>query len=290
MTPILRSFEKMNIHDESEPKSHQNITNIGYSSTGSHDQFSPETPDKPIITPQHPQTLQENMDTSKPEPSSLTEKISYATSSIADKAISAKNVVASKLGYGEKDDRGVHESTTTGDNSGSKQSSAAGNGKKIAATVTEKLTPVYGKIAEAGTTVVSKRQGPKTTSGSENESGNGTTGQDRGVSVKDYWAEKLRPGEEDRALSEVISGALHKRKQEAETRPVGTVTESEEVARRLGTGDKKMDEKEQASYVNQAGAEKSVVDKVKGTVRSWLGMGGDQSGTTQQHSSYSQSK
>ncbi|EXC15981.1 hypothetical protein L484_015784 [Morus notabilis] len=345
VTPILSSFDKMNIHDESEPKSQRNVTN---SSTGSHDQFSPDDAHKPIITPQHPQILQENIDTVKPETNStLTEKISSATYSVADKAISAKNVVASKLGYGKKDEisgtrdesstgagpgsgnykpssaaeygkktatysvadkaisaknvvasklgygkkdevSGTHDESSTGTGPGSgnyKPSSAAEYGKKTAATVTEKPTPAYEKVAEAGTTAVSKTQGATTTTKPENEST--SSGQGRGASVRDYFAEKLRPGEEDRALSGVISDALHKGKhdQPETTRPVGKVTESEEVARKLGTGDERDDEKEQSSNVNQAG-EKSVVDKVKGTVGSWLGFGGDQSkDSVQQQSS-----
>lgn len=64
-------------------------------------------------------------------------------------------------------------------------------GKKIAATVTEKLTPVYEKVAEAGSNVMSKVPGGGTdsTTGNVVESKSTTVvaGQDKGVSVKDYF-------------------------------------------------------------------------------------------------------
>ena len=86
--------------------------------------------------------------------------------------------------------------------------------------------------------------------------------QDKGVSVKDYLVDKLRPGDEDRALSEVISETLHKKelppvevaeegvrkvvsdavhkrddnpeRRMEHQRILGNVSESEEVKRRLG--------------------------------------------------------
>ncbi|MEW5208225.1 hypothetical protein, partial [Bacillus cereus] len=49
--------------------------------------------------------------------------------------------------------------------------------------------------------------------GSHVDTGRGVGETDKGVaSVKGYIAEKLKPGEEDKALSEVISGAFHKPK------------------------------------------------------------------------------
>uniref|UniRef100_A0A2N9GNV1 Uncharacterized protein n=1 Tax=Fagus sylvatica TaxID=28930 RepID=A0A2N9GNV1_FAGSY len=210
--------------------------------------------------------------------SSYTEKISSATTAIADKAVSAKNVVASKLGYGEKDDniaRSEFHETTVDDHTKSSSASPVEYGKKIAATVTEKLSPVYEKVAEAGSTVMSKVQGggpggtDSTTTGNIKSESTGVKGQDKGVSVKNYVLDKLRPGDEDRALSEVISEALHKRNDEPEkavNRPMGKVTESEEVARRLGTG------------------KGIVVDKLKGAVGSWFGLDQSQSQAPHQQS------
>ena len=231
---------------------------------------------------------EENISSDKPSnQSSYTEKISSATSAIADKAVSAKNTVASKLGYGDKGDS--HEETQ-GENAAA--TSTTEYGKRIAQSLTDKLVPVYGKVAGVGSAVKSKV--PGTSTGSES---------DRGVSVKDYFAEKLRPGDEDRALSEVISetlhhkrnkeeenvvhreadndvkrvvsDAVHKRGEEEEEEherrkkiPMGKVTESEEVKRRLGSGNEEIERYEE-SYVNSPG--KSVVDKVKDVVfGSWF--------------------
>ncbi|MED6219401.1 hypothetical protein PIB30_035516 [Stylosanthes scabra] len=238
---------------------------------------------------------EENMSSDKPSnqnQSSYTEKISSATSAIADKAVSAKNTVASKLGYGgsHEETQGV-TNTTHGDHASS--ASPTEYGKRVAMSLTEKLAPVYGKVAGVGSAVKSKV--PGTSTGSES---------DKGVSVKDYFAEKLRPGDEDRALSEVISETLHhKRNQEEENVvhggevekdvkrvvsdavhkrgeeeeeyerrkriPMGKVTESEEVKRRLGSGDEETERRYEESYVNSSG--KSVVNKVTDMVfGSWF--------------------
>ena len=54
-------------------------------------------------------------------------------------------------------------------------------GKKIALSLTEKLAPVYGKVASVGSAVKSKVPGTKRVI-------------DKGVSAKDYFAKKLRHG------------------------------------------------------------------------------------------------
>lgn len=110
----------------------------------------------------------------------------------------------------------------------------------------EKISSATSAIAHktifASNAVASKLGYGEKVRGTRNESESGVKGQDKGVSVKDYVLEKLRPGEEDRALSELISDALHKQRREEpekekDMRPVGKVTESKEVARRLGTKD-----------------------------------------------------
>lgn len=161
VTPVIQSFDKMKIYDESKLNSGEKqslysgekqslptgtgdfLTSLP---TGSHDQFSPElSPPERKSTEDNPQ---ENVLGRPSNQGSYTEKFSSATSAIADKAVSAKNAITSKLGYGEKHHRG-------------------------------------------------------------NAQERGVEGQDKGISVKDYLAEKLKPGEEDRALSEVISEAFH---------------------------------------------------------------------------------
>lgn len=296
----------MNLYNESEPRAPQRDVTT-QASTGSHDQFSPEPfLTKPSDTPQHPSAMEENLDardrndmaateTHPSNATSYTKKLSAATSVIADKAKSAKDVVSSKLGYGEKHDATTNrvqgdEAHGGGDGSTvSKPSSTVEYGKKIAAPVTDKLTPVYEKVAGAGSAVASKMSGSAGTTGAGDEAEKTEVkGKDRGVSVKDFLAEKLRPGEEDRALSVVISDALHKCKQEPESGPpMGKVTQSEEVTRRLGTEDESSDSQDRdepvAGYVNRpeigsggggGGNGKGVVDKVKGAVGSWFGIGG----------------
>ncbi|KAM1054630.1 hypothetical protein ACFX2I_001960 [Malus domestica] len=251
-------------HDSTNTGLHHYVGTNQNPSTGSHDQFSPEHPSN--------------------QGGSYTEKVSSATSAIADKAISAKNAVASKLGYGGDTDQQQH-----GDQAAVRSGSAAPGqqGKGITAAVTEKLTPVYEKVAGAGSAVMSKLPGGVGTAGKEEvhrSTGTATTGgeynksgQDKGISVKGYLFEKLKPGEEDRALSEVISETLHMHKAEqprSGARPVGKVTESMEVTQRLGPdyGD---------GDVQQSSYGKVVADTVKGAVGSLLGKA-DESATSPQ--------
>lgn len=182
-------------------------------------------------------------------------KISSATSVIADKAVSAKNVVVSKLGYGSSEHREGEDSSKKG-----ASESATEYGYE------EKLAPVYEKVAGAGRAVMSKVQRG---GGAEHE-GRDTVGKDtdKGVSVKEYLAEKFSPGDEDKALSEVITDAFQRKKEGIRRRGEERVKESEDVAARLCTG------KENKRDAVAAGGENSgagVVDRLKGAVSSWLG-------------------
>ncbi|XP_042970842.1 low-temperature-induced 78 kDa protein isoform X3 [Carya illinoinensis] len=123
IAPIPQSFDKMEVHDELKPKptgaDDNSPTSIRKqfpkSPTGRHDQFSPEPVPSEAKIVRDKSKHSESFDATKlpddthdisEEPmneKSSTEKTSYATSAIADKAISVKNAVASKLGYGEKD-------------------------------------------------------------------------------------------------------------------------------------------------------------------------------------------
>ncbi|KAL6963505.1 hypothetical protein U1Q18_041801 [Sarracenia purpurea var. burkii] len=222
ITPILQSFNKMNVYDEPESKPKSEESPNLY--TGSHDQFCPEPlPEKATINPEDAPRA-----TIAGGSSGYAAKISSATSAIADKAVAAKNVVALKLGY--RGNGGSGEETSDSKNSGS----VAEYGHKIAATLTEKLAPVYEVVAGVGSSVMSKVKGTAGTPGQEEEKRGGGKGRDGGVSVTEYLAEKLRPSEEDKALSEVISDALHKRKQEvekkAEAEVAGKVVVTEDVA------------------------------------------------------------
>ncbi|KAK7315033.1 hypothetical protein VNO77_33565 [Canavalia gladiata] len=323
-------------HDQYLPQQQPSATNTQYPSAGSHDQFLPEFSTQPktaqtnTTTPLEEQPSNQNSYTSNissaiadkasaaknavastlgynnsPEnktnektrnqeetekasnQSSYTEKISTATSAIADKAVSAKNTVASTLGLGEENKVARNEENNA--------SSPTEYGKRVAQSLTEKLGPVYGKVAGVGSAVKSKVAG----TGTETEGNSMGMEQDKGVSMKEYLVDKLRPGDDDRALSEVISetlhkkepmqvsgereedrgmrklvsDAVHKREEEPERRvehrrPLGKVTESEEVRRRLGIEDEETEKMYEESYLNSPG--QGVVDKLKGVVGSWF--------------------
>ncbi|KAJ6339177.1 hypothetical protein OIU77_007184 [Salix suchowensis] len=194
---------------------------------GSHGQFSAEpTPPISFNPKENPESGSESLYTLKlkeqprgdiaVKPSnqrSHTGKISSATSAIADKEKGATNFIASKLGYIERDGNIPDHEVAHEEQNAARPASSVEYGKKIAATVTEKLTPVYEKVVGLGSTVMSKVHGNTNTStNTSNEAQNMIKGKDEGVSVKDYFAEKLSPGDEDRALSEVISETLNKGK------------------------------------------------------------------------------
>ncbi|CAA2981594.1 Hypothetical predicted protein [Olea europaea subsp. europaea] len=296
--PLVHQFDKMNVQDQTGPKSKSESEQRLY--TGSHNQFAPQTtPTTDQFTPQsntirtetgseNPESTLERLDPSKKEdtqPDTLTGKLSYATSAIADKAISAKNVVVSKLGYGGHEEGGHEESRDSqkpvSEPTKPVSETASEYAHSVAATMTEKLAPVYHKVADASSTVISKVQG----SGIQDEGGEraahlgiegaATKGTDKGLSVKDYLAEKFRPGDEDKALSEAISSALHKKKGETgksgEEKPIEKVTESEQLARRLGTGTENKREGEDALSAGNESKGTGMVDKIKDAVGSWLG-------------------
>ncbi|WVZ59536.1 hypothetical protein U9M48_009661 [Paspalum notatum var. saurae] len=116
-----------------------------------------------------------------------------------------------------KDAAADTDTTNTGASSGPGytdkiKSAAAGTteyGKQLASTVYEKVagvgTAVAGKVQSAGTATPGV--------GAQQQDASAGGGQDKGVTVTGYIAEKLRPGDEDRALSESISGAVQRRKE-----------------------------------------------------------------------------
>uniref|UniRef100_A0A3N7G1I2 LTI65/LTI78 PGEED repeat domain-containing protein n=1 Tax=Populus trichocarpa TaxID=3694 RepID=A0A3N7G1I2_POPTR len=220
---MLQSFDKMNIYDDSKQGEKKNSpvrprdAQPSMFPTGSHDQFSAEpTPPISINPKENPESGSESIDSLKikEQPggdiaekpsyqSSNTGKTSSATSALADKEKAATNVIASKLGYIERDDNIQEHGVAHEGQNAAKPASSVEYGKKVAATVTEKLTPVYEKVVGLGSTVMSKVYGNTNTStNTSNEADNMIKGKDKGVSVKDYFVEKLSPGEEDRALAE----------------------------------------------------------------------------------------
>ena len=106
-------------------------------------------------------------------------------------------------------------------------------GKKIAESVYEKVTPQKKEEEKAEL------------------AGQGSKPTDKWVTMKEYLSEKLSPGEEDRALCEVISESMQKRKEEE-----GDIREETE-AKEAASGEKK--------------SRKGVVGKIKGAVVSVFG-------------------
>ncbi|KAI3704875.1 hypothetical protein L1987_75104 [Smallanthus sonchifolius] len=227
----------------------------------------------------HPENLPHDTLTGNPSSQSSTyaNKISSSASAIADKAAATKESITSKLSYsGQTPATKSHEPVN---NPGSSTDYA----HKITDKVTQTLAPVYEKVVDAGSSVISKVQGtvsgaghPQMHRGSETSTVEKETATDKGVSVKEHLVETLRPGDEDKALSEVITHALHRGKQEesekksGEDRPMGTVTESEEVRRRLGT-----DQREEHRDSGNVVAEKGVAERLRDAMGSWFGGKGD---------------
>lgn len=156
---------------------------------------------------------------------------------------------------------------------------------------------VSGKAVAAKDFVASKLGYGETTQESNN---NSSSPLEYGRKIALTVTEKLKPGEEDKALSEVISEAFNKSKDEVvkvgesafkrkQPPPKGEVTESEELTRRLGKEDKEATEKSSVASA-AASTGRSVVDMVKDTVGSWLGKGGDPSASSQQSLDTSQGK
>ncbi|KFK29057.1 hypothetical protein AALP_AA7G083100 [Arabis alpina] len=125
--------------------------------------------------------------------------------------------------------------------------------------LTEKLTPIYDKVKETGANVMTKLPLSSTE----------TQGQDKGVSAREYLTEKLSPGEEDKALSEVVTEKLHLSENAREKK--GIVTQSEEVEKRLG-GFSDPSSKEERKH-GEAFAEEGeggMVEKLRDAVNSWI--------------------
>ncbi|KAL4575805.1 hypothetical protein LXL04_011891 [Taraxacum kok-saghyz] len=226
------------------------------------DEYEPKTFDL-----NHPENLPRDTVTGNPssQTSSYTDKISSSASAIADKAAVAKDVIASKLGYS-----GSTEPHGTGKGSGG----ATDYAHKITDTVTGTLAPVYEKVVDAGSAVMSKVQGSVSGTGQpqahrESDMSLGKES-DKGVSVKEYLVETLKPGDEDKALSDVITHAFHRgshgesEKKSGQDRPIERVTESVEVRERLGT-----DRREE--HPGNVTSDIGVADRLIGAMGSWFG-------------------
>ncbi|RVX20279.1 hypothetical protein CK203_004825 [Vitis vinifera] len=101
-------------------------------------------------------------------------------------------------------------------------------------------TPAYATVAEATQTIASKIQGLTVAAATSTPTtgGNGSSSEqqiwDKGVSVKEYLMNKLEPGEDERALSQVISDAISPRKTPGEMGVVEKVREAVTMLLRNG--------------------------------------------------------
>ncbi|XP_074319675.1 uncharacterized protein LOC141656623 [Silene latifolia] len=196
---------------------------LGYSGTS-------ETSRNTSTVPLEHQPVQGQLN-SQPVSGGYGETSSTVSVAVADKVSKAKDAVASKLGYsgeayeaqsdesnvGFIGDYGMNDEAQEASSRESNAGSIGDYGKKVVSTVQEKIAPVYEKVAGLGSTVASKVRGSSGTEG-EMES---TLEPDNGVSVKEYLVEKLKPGEEDQALSKVITEALPLHKEEEEENEIG---------------------------------------------------------------------
>ncbi|KAI4324929.1 hypothetical protein MLD38_030371 [Melastoma candidum] len=212
VSSLIQSARKLTI--ASEPESRMEQDNILTTGTGSHHHFSPEMAAESNRTEDDGDKL--------PTQKRYTEKI---ISLIADKVTSAKDIIVSKLGFSDKDrsspetsEKDCKSATDHGE-----EASFPPPTKGIAAVVTEKLSPVYEKAVQTGSTVVSRVRGDVST-GRDMAT---EKSQEKGASARNYLAEKLKPGEEDKALSDMIKGALHMRKREPAAAPVSSGSDDE---------------------------------------------------------------
>ncbi|XP_024991730.1 low-temperature-induced 65 kDa protein-like [Cynara cardunculus var. scolymus] len=221
ITDVLRSFNKMGVYDEPHSKSSesdQKETKVYTGSydhskssesdqnepevhAGSHDQYSRSSEsdqiEPKVYTGSHDQFAPEPVEdaplsTVAGDPSSHSSSYTNETSATSDKAAVAKDLMVSKLGSS-----GENKSETNS------SSSPTNYAHKVAETVTGTLGPVYETVVGVGSSVMSKMQG------SERPAETRIT-EKKGGSVKDYLVETLRPGDEDKVVSDVITHAFHR--------------------------------------------------------------------------------
>ncbi|KAF5772353.1 hypothetical protein HanXRQr2_Chr13g0575891 [Helianthus annuus] len=200
--------DKHEPHKPHEPKAY----------TGSHDQFAPEPVENPPLD-----TIAANP--SNPN-SSYTQRISSATSAIADKASAVKDSIVSKLSLSGED---RSDASTTSPKTNTKSSFPTVFSHKVADTLSSTLGPVYEKVAAAGTTASSKMQ---------RHGHDDTTGSPK--TVKEYLVDTFTPGDDDKILSEAITRVFQmgngKQPQE------GTTTTTYEVEVMRDEGERRLQE------------------------------------------------
>ncbi|XP_026409401.1 low-temperature-induced 65 kDa protein-like isoform X2 [Papaver somniferum] len=173
-----------------------------------------------------------------------------AASTIIGTAISAKDAVASKLGYNGNDT--VTKDAKAMDTDGSRSIDEETKSS------TEYLAPVYEKFGGAGTGDVGTEKDTSSVAGTGTEEGVGlATEHNTGGTVKDYLVEKLSPADEGKPLLEVFSEVMHKPKEEFPEKVaenMDKVTDSAEVTKRLGTDERGYERDEEESFGTDGGS------------------------------------
>ncbi|CAL5209518.1 unnamed protein product [Lathyrus oleraceus] len=239
-TPLEESLERLNVHDDepkpvTEQKIKPSVADTDYpASAGSHDT---------------PQSVPHFFDASKSHNEFSQETVSKNINKnheIPSETEGTFNTVANTA----ENQPGYEESVETEPKT---NKSYADENEFSSATTAEKTLPRENdEVYNLGNDGTSTGTGSNTNDGTETKTG------DKGAAVRDYFNEKSRPGEEDKALAEVISEALHKGKDEP-----------------LKSEDGKFDsEAEKPEKVleesNVASPGKGMVDRVKGVVGSWF--------------------
>nr|DAD28257.1 TPA_asm: hypothetical protein HUJ06_029725 [Nelumbo nucifera] len=101
---------------------------------------------------------------------------------------------------------------------------------KVTETVSETLAPAYAAVTQATNIIASKIHGSPTSASETGPQSIAISSSeqkwDKGVSVKEFLMQKLEPGEEERALSQMISEAMSPRKVPGEMGVVEKVREA----------------------------------------------------------------
>lgn len=199
----MKSFDKMKVFDEHEHKHDTNPLESDKNEpdvyTGSHDQFAPEPVESPPL------------DTIAANPSNPNSSYTKRVSAIAERVAALKDTVVSKLSSSGDDN--ISDTNRVSPKTYKKSSLPTDLSHKVADTLSDTLGPVYEKVAEAGSSVMSKVQG----------SGHDDTG-GKGVTVKEYLVDTFKPGDDDKVLSEAITQALHRGKGNPQSQETTTTT------------------------------------------------------------------
>ncbi|KAH7854401.1 hypothetical protein Vadar_013377 [Vaccinium darrowii] len=293
ITGMPDSFNKMNVYDEPESKPKSEEAPELY--TDSQDKFSQEP-----IPPQSTINPNDTEDVPLDNVAKLPSNQSGYTFPIADKAIAAKNVVASKLGYGGNQDETAASDTL--DTRKQEGEGEEGENQKPMGIVTESeevrerlgSDDPNGEMTETESKIGSSVKDTLFTRKQEEEGEKGENQKPAGIVTESGEVRERLGSDEDPSkekteteskIDSSVKDTLYARKQEEEgekgenQKPVGIVTEPEEVRERLGSDEdpnreKTETESKAASNVSPTG--KGYVESVKDSVTSWWSGGGAQ--------------